>query len=132
MLFFLIYRCFICSTGSVAVNGVHPVPLAAPMGPLPDTLPLQSDHVTHPNSEASSSSSVSLSPVPSGSSPPLDVVAIFYNNIVKSRGVGICSSCFSLMRNVRVHGVRLIYLESSQIHTEHCRQQDNPIYALPL
>ena len=38
----------------------------------------------------------------------------------------------SLMRNVLVHGVRPIYLESSQIHTEHCGQQDNPIHTLPL
>ena len=37
-----------------------------------------------------------------------------------------------LMRNVLVHGVRPIYLESLHIHTEHCRQQDNPIHALPL
>ena len=37
-----------------------------------------------------------------------------------------------LMRNMLVHGVRLIYPESSQIHTEHCGQQDNPIHALPL
>ena len=38
----------------------------------------------------------------------------------------------AVMRNVLVHGVRPIYLESSQIHTEHCGQQDNPIHALPL
>ena len=30
------------------------------------------------------------------------------------------------MRNVLVHRVRPIYLESLQIHTEHCGQQDNP------
>ena len=37
-----------------------------------------------------------------------------------------------VMRNVRVHGVRPICLESLPIHTEHCGQQDNPIHALPL
>ena len=37
-----------------------------------------------------------------------------------------------LMRNMLVHRVRPIYLESSQIHTEHCGKQDNPIYALLL
>ena len=39
---------------------------------------------------------------------------------------------YTMMRNVQVHGVRLIYLESLPIHTEHCGQQDNPIHALPL
>ena len=38
----------------------------------------------------------------------------------------------TMMRNVLVHRVRPIYLESLLIHTEHCRQQDNPIYTLPL
>ena len=38
----------------------------------------------------------------------------------------------AVMRNVPVHGVRPIYLESLPIHTEHCGQQDNPIHALPL
>ena len=37
-----------------------------------------------------------------------------------------------MMRNVQVHGVRPIYLESLPIHTEHCGQQDNPIHALLL
>ena len=36
------------------------------------------------------------------------------------------NQCYSMMRNMCVHGVRLIYLESSPIHTDHCGQQNNP------
>ncbi len=70
--------------------------------------------MTHSHLEASSSSSVSsLPPVTSVCSMPLDAVAVFYDNIVKSRGVGIRSSVFSSDSNVLVNLIKLHGIECS-------------------
>ena len=96
-LFLIHYRFFECSMPSSVLLG-------DPMGQLSEMLSLQSDPVNLPVSEASTSSSVSSlsAAAPVQSSPP-DAVEVFYNNIVKSRGVGIQSSCFSYDSNVLVH-----------------------------
>ena len=114
---FVMYLYFIHTTGTVNSVFPHtpsPVTLAGTSEPLPDTFTLQSDHVIPSISEASSSSSVSsLSPEVSVCSLPLDAVQVFYDNIVRARGVGIQSSCFSYDSNVLVHLMKL--------HGIHCR-----------
>ncbi len=51
------------------------------------------------------------------------VVVVVDTTLASSR---LIASLVTVMRNVRVHGARLIYLESLLIHTEHCGQQDTP------
>ena len=120
-LFFLIH-CFTCFSGSwngVDLDMTSPAPLEHPSGTFFDPLSLQcdqSDLVNPCESEALSSSSVlsSSAQAPVRSALP-DAVEVFYDNIARSRGSGIRSSCFSYDSNV--------LLQLINLHGLHCSRE---------
>ena len=90
---FLFSNCCLCLIDPLSgtVPSVHtPFPLEHSMGSVSVPLSLRSDQVTLAVPEALSSSSVSnLSAAPPTRPVFPDPVEVFYDNVVKSRGVGI-------------------------------------------